>query len=113
MEKLFDKIKKKDKGGKKVIYEKLLDNKKIPMHMPGHKRNTALAPYLKHLGADLDITEIEGFDNLHSADGIIRDSMEKAAELRGAKSAFYLVNGTTGGILASISAVISTGDTVI
>lgn len=96
-----------------VIYEKLISNKKIPMHMPGHKRNTALAPYLKNLGADLDITEIEGFDNLHSPDGIIRDSMEKAAKLRKAKSAFYLVNGTTAGILASISAVVSSGDTVI
>ena len=96
-----------------MIYEKLLGNKKIPMHMPGHKRNTALAPYLKHLGADLDVTEIDGFDNLHSPEGIIRDSMEKAAKLRGAKSAFYLVNGTTAGILASVSAVVSAGDTVI
>ena len=96
-----------------MIYEKLISNKKIPMHMPGHKRNTALAPYLKHLGADLDVTEIDGFDNLHSPEGIIRDSMEKAAKLRGAKSAFYLVNGTTAGILASVSAVVSEGDTVI
>ena len=28
----------------------------LPMHMPGHKRNTALAPYLDTLGAGLDIT---------------------------------------------------------
>ena len=96
-----------------MIYEKLLGNKKIPMHMPGHKRNTAIAPYLKRLGADLDITEIEGFDNLYSPCGIIRESMEKAAKLRGTKSAFYLVNGTTAGILAGVSAVVSGGDTVI
>ena len=96
-----------------VIYDKLLGNKKIPMHMPGHKRNTAIAPYLKHLGADLDITEIEGFDNLHAPCGIIRESMERAAKLRGAKNAFYLVNGTTAGILAGISATVSCGDTVI
>lgn len=96
-----------------MIYEKLLSNKKIPMHMPGHKRNTALAPYLKHLGADLDITEIDGFDNLHSPCGMILASMEKAAKLRKAKSAFYLVNGTTAGILAGVSAVVSSGDTVI
>ena len=96
-----------------MIYEKLLGNKKIPMHMPGHKRNTAIAPYLKRLGADLDITEIEGFDNLYSPCGIIRESMEKAAKLRGARRAFYLVNGTTAGILASVSAVVSSGDTVI
>ena len=44
----------------------------IPMHMPGHKRNEALAPYLKALGAGLDITEIDGFDDLHGAEGILR-----------------------------------------
>ena len=36
-------------------------------HMPGHKRNTEI------LGVDLpyaiDITEIDGFDDLHHADG--------------------------------------------
>lgn len=96
-----------------MIYEKLSCNKKIPMHMPGHKRNTALAPYLKHLGADLDITEIDGFDNLHSPEGIIFESMKRAAKLRNTKSAFYLVNGTTAGILAGISAAVSCGDAVI
>ena len=39
---------------------------RLPMHMPGHKRNTALADYLKALRADLDITEIDGFDDLHA-----------------------------------------------
>ncbi|MBQ7986412.1 MAG: aminotransferase class I/II-fold pyridoxal phosphate-dependent enzyme [Clostridia bacterium] len=96
-----------------MIIDKLSGNKKIPMHMPGHKRNTALAPYLKRLGADLDITEIEGFDNLHSPNGIIYESMQKAAEVRGAKSAFYLVGGSTAGILASVAAGIERGDKVI
>lgn len=96
-----------------MIYEKLSGNKRIPMHMPGHKRNTAIAPYLKHLGADLDITEIDGFDNLHAPCGMILESMKTAAKLRGAKSAFYLINGTTAGILASVSAVVDRGDKVI
>lgn len=30
----------------------------LPMHMPGHKRNEALAPYLKSLCAGCDMTEI-------------------------------------------------------
>ena len=67
----------------------------IPMHMPGHKRNEALAPYLKALGAGLDITEIDGFDDLHGAEGILRRGMERAAQLWGAKRSFYLVNGST------------------
>lgn len=96
-----------------MIIDKLSENKRIPMHMPGHKRNTALATYLKRLGADLDITEIDGFDNLHSPCEMILDSMEKAAKLRGAKAAFFLVGGSTAGILASVAAIIERGDKVI
>lgn len=96
-----------------MLIDKLSANNKIPMHMPGHKRNTALAPYLKSLCAELDITEIEGFDNLHAPGGIILESMKKAAALRNTKSAFYLVNGSTAGILAGISAVVEREDTVI
>ncbi len=95
------------------LFDKLKENNKIPMHMPGHKRNTALAPYLKKLAADMDITEIDGFDNLHAPDGILEESMQKAAALRGAKSAFYLVNGSTCGILAAVLATVKSGDKVI
>lgn len=101
------------KGDTDLIIDKLSMNKRIPMHMPGHKRNTALAPYLKRLGADLDITEIDGFDNLHAPSGIIYESMKKAANLRGAKAAFYLVGGSTAGILAGVAATIERGDKVI
>lgn len=80
--------------------------------MPGHKRNGIRFPYLKHF-ADIDITEIEGFDNLHNASGILKLSMENAAKERGANAAFYLVNGSTCGILAAVCAVLKQGDKVI
>ena len=51
------------------ILEKLEEYSKagyVPMHMPGGKRNTEYAST-----SELDITEIDGFDNLHNADGII------------------------------------------
>lgn len=73
-----------------------------PFHMPGHKRNTKLCsmgnPY------ELDITEIEGFDNLHHADGILKKAMDRCAGLYGAKESFFLVNGSSCGILAGIAA---------
>lgn len=79
----------------------------IPMHMPGHKRNTGL------LGTDLpyaiDITEIDGFDNLHGASGILNDHMEEIAAFYGTKRSFYLVNGSTCGILAGIRAATKRG----
>ena len=80
------------------------------MHMPGHKRGNY--PYLAGM-ADIDITETEGFDNLHSASGVLLKSMEKAAALRGADRAFYLVNGSTCGILAAVCAVLERGDRVL
>ncbi|MDP4118461.1 MAG: aminotransferase class I/II-fold pyridoxal phosphate-dependent enzyme [Bacillota bacterium] len=90
-----------------------MNKSKIPMHMPGHKRNTLLAPYLKSLCAQCDITEISGADNLHDASGILLDSMKKASNLWHSDHSFYLINGSTCGILASIYACISSGDRVI
>lgn len=37
-----------------------------PMHMPGHKRNLSPGPGLPY---DFDVTEVEGTDDLHHADG--------------------------------------------
>jgi len=85
----------------------------LPMHMPGHKRNAALAPYLRGLRADLDITEIEGYDNLHAPEGILLEGMERAARLWGAAASYYLVGGSTAGILAGIRALTRPGDKVI
>lgn len=85
----------------------------LPMHMPGHKRNVHLAPFLKTLAADIDITEIKGFDHLHAAGGVLKEAMDQAAEVFGAKHTFFLVNGSTVGVLASIRAVTSPGDSVL
>ncbi len=83
------------------------------MHMPGHKRNAGAARYLDRLGARLDITEIDGFDNLHDPSGILKDAMDRAAALWGSQHAFYLVNGSTCGILAGVRATTAPGNRVI
>lgn len=91
-----------------TLLERLADGVRhaVPMHMPGHKRNTALAAYLGRLGAGLDITEIDGFDNLHDAHGVLAEGMARAAALWGSGQAFYLVNGSTCGNLAAVRAVL-------
>ncbi len=81
----------------------------VPMHMPGHKRQGQ--DYL--IGADLDITEIDGFDNLHDAEGLLRDAMAHAAAVWGSDHAAFCVNGSTGGILAAIHAVAGQGGTIL
>ena len=72
-----------------------------PLHMPGHKRRVDPAPGLP---AAWDVTEVPGVDDLHEAQGILADAMNRAAALWGAQRSWFLVNGSTGGILAAIRA---------
>ncbi len=95
-----------------ALYDKLKKYNSVRMHMPGHKGNPLAAPYM-NTDASFDITEINGFDNLHDAQGILKESMEKAAELWHSKKSFYLVNGSTCGILAGIGASVRRGDKII
>lgn len=84
-----------------------------PFHMPGHKRNgeSAKGPLAAAYG--LDITEIDGFDNLHQAEGILRREQERAAALYGAGCSYYLVNGSTCGILSAVFSVTKQGDRIL
>lgn len=82
-----------------------------PFHMPGHKRNTADMPRWNPW--QIDLTEVEGTDNLYHAGGILKKAMDRAAALWGADRSYFLVNGSTGGILSAIAAVSSPGDTVL
>ena len=84
-----------------------------PFHMPGHKRNIpAVIGALQGI-AGLDLTEIEGFDDLHAPDGILKEAQEKAAVVFGAEETFFLVNGSTAGILTAVSAAAPKGSRVI
>lgn len=83
----------------------------IPLHMPGHKRNTAMLG--DKLPYGIDITEIDGFDNLHDAHGVIKATADLAVRLYGSRRAFLLVNGSTGGLLAAVRAAARRGETVI
>ncbi len=80
-----------------------------PFHMPGHKRRALDFPN----PYTVDITEIEGFDNLHHAEGLLRNAQDRAARLYGSKETFYLINGSTCGILSAISAVLPRGGTLL
>ena len=81
---------------------KYADSDAYPFHMPGHKRTTGWMtdPF------QIDITEIDGFDNLHCAEGIILEAQKRAAKLYGADESFFLVNGSTAGILSAISSCV-------
>ena len=86
-----------------------------PFHMPGHKRREITDgipggfpdPY------GIDITEIDGFDNLHHAEGILKDAMDEAAAIYGTDRSWYLVNGSTCGILSAVFATTENGGKIL
>lgn len=91
-----------------MLYEKLKDHANsdiYPFHMPGHKRTSGSG-----LPFDIDITEIDGFDNLHEPHGCLMELQKSAAELFHSRYAFALVNGSTVGILAAVRAMTKDGD---
>ena len=102
----------KSQGKVKLMGRRLYENLKAysesdfyPFHMPGHKRNPD-SGQISELYR-IDITEIDGFDDLHRAETIIYDSQMRAAKLYQSENTYFLVNGSTSGILSAVSAISS------
>lgn len=83
-------------------------------HMPGHKGGRgAHALAVEMLGAAAlraDLSELSGFDYLHSPAGAVARAQRNAARLFGARESYFLVNGATVGNLAAILATVSEGE---
>ncbi|ATW26458.1 aminotransferase class I/II-fold pyridoxal phosphate-dependent enzyme [Candidatus Formimonas warabiya] len=86
-------------------------------HMPGHKGGAGVLKEWQHLlglpAFSIDLTEVEGLDDLHHPTGPIRQAQELAADLMGAQAAFFLTNGVSAGIHALIMALCGPGDKII
>jgi arginine decarboxylase len=86
-------------------------------HMPGHKGGAG-AP---RRGIELwgpaiyatDLSEMSGFDYLHSPEAGLRRAQARAAVVFGAERTWFLVNGSTVGNLAGIMAVAHDGDRIL
>ncbi len=80
-----------------------------PFHMPGHKRmeENNISPYA------YDVTEVDGLDNLYEAEGILKEGMERAKKCYGSDETFYLVNGSTCGIMTAIFATTKENDRIL
>lgn len=93
------------------------DSHAVSFHMPGHKGSALY----KRLGydeflnkiMDCDITEISGADNLFQAEGIIEAVQDKYRELYDVSHSYLLINGTSGGIIASILATVPVGGRLV
>ena len=88
------------------------------LSMPGNKSGKAFRRdelginFQEKLGS-LDITEVAYLDNLHKPEGVIKESEELLAKTYNVKKAFFLVNGSTSGNMASIFSAFNEGDEVL
>ena len=92
-------------------------SKPVSFHMPGHKggrfyKRFGYDEFLNNF-IDWDITEIKGADNLFEAMGIIHSLQKRYAEIYGVKASKLLINGTSGGLIASILACLSSKGKII
>lgn len=85
-----------------------------PWHMPGHKRRlNTIFPDIVENPFLIDVTEVGDLDEFHDPHGIILEAMNRAKEVYGSHKSYYLVNGSTCGVMAALSAVCRPGDKLI
>ena len=92
-----------------MLHDELKKLNSYPFHMPGHKRNKKFGI----TGAEIDITEISGYDDLHNPTGLIKETEIAFSKLYSSEDSLLLVNGSTVGILAAVFAMTHDGDKVI
>lgn len=89
----------------------------VSFHMPGHKGSAIFRKYgygeFLDRFVDCDVTEIPGADNLFQAEGIIMETQKKYAGLYDVEHSYLQINGTSGGIIASILATVKPGGKLI
>lgn len=89
----------------------------VSFHMPGHKgarffQEQGYSWFFRD-GADLDITEIAGADNLFQPEGALRSIMDRYREYYHAREAWALVNGSSCGLISGILAAVPRGGKLI
>lgn len=98
----------------KNLLDKLIElsnSDEYPMHMPGHKRNEKNT-FLEN-AYQIDITEIEGYDNLYEPQGILKKAQDRATKVFHADKTYFLVNGSTVGNLIAVYATTNSGDKIL
>eukprot|EP00890_Picochlorum_soloecismus_P003156 jgi/Picsp_1/3841/NSC_01353-R1_arginine decarboxylase len=82
-------------------------------HVPGHKRGARASKTQEQVLGETalanDATELQGLDNLQQPSGVIQEAMNLASRLWESEYTWFLVNGATVGIQASVMATCHRG----
>ena len=93
-----------------------LQNRVVPFDVPGHKGgrgNSELTDFLGKSCLKADVNSMKQLDNLCHPVSVIKEAQDLAAEAFGAKTAFFIVNGTTGSVQTMIMTACKSGDKII
>lgn len=93
-----------------------LQNRVVPFDVPGHKGgrgNSELTDFLGKSCLKADVNSMKPLDNLCHPVSVIKKAQDLAAEAFGAKTAFFIVNGTTGSVQTMIMTACKSGDKII
>lgn len=93
-----------------------LQNRVVPFDVPGHKGgrgNSELTDFLGKSCLKADVNSMKPLDNLCHPVSVIKEAQDLAVEAFGAKTAFFIVNGTTGSVQTMIMTACKSGDKII
>ena len=90
--------------------QKQLAQVKHRFHVPAHQAGVGVYDSRR---AELDLTELAHLDNLFYPTGALAESQDLLAKSFGSEKSYYLVNGSSGGIIAAIWSLCQPGDKVI
>lgn len=90
-----------------------INKNNAPFSMPGGKQGRGFNDNFKEILLKGDITEVEGLDNLHKPEGIIKEAQELLRDYYGSVKSYFLVNGSTSGNITMIFSALKEGDKVL
>ena len=101
--------------GKKI--KEIAKSDRVLFTTPSHDRTSFVIPEVSdYVGRKFfhnDLSEINDLDNLAAPEAEILYSMQNAASLIGVEDLFYLINGSSSGIVAAMLSVLKDKDKVL
>ncbi len=97
-----------NKGILRRKLEEVVRADKHRFHMPGHKGRMHWP-----VSGEKDVTELPGLDNLHRPSGTLAASQSRVAAIYQVARSFFLVNGSSVGIMAAMATALAPGEKVL